>query len=60
MGKDGTEGVRMLKHNNCHCLIQDQASSVVWGMPGSVHKAGLADEIVSLNELSDKITQLVL
>lgn len=60
MGRDGTEGIKMLKRNNCHCIVQDEASSVVWGMPGSVVEAGLADEILPLSQLSNKITQLVL
>lgn len=60
MGCDGTEGVRMLKRNNCKCLVQDEESSVVWGMPGSVFKAGLADEVVPLNQLGNRINQLAL
>jgi len=59
MGHDGTEGVRSLKRKGGICLIQDQESSVVWGMPGSVYEAGLADEIVPLSRLSQRITQLV-
>ncbi|MSP26866.1 MAG: chemotaxis protein CheB [Methylococcales bacterium] len=60
MGRDGTEGVRMLKRNGAKCLIQDEASSVVWGMPGSVHEAGLADEIVTLDQLSARMATLIL
>lgn len=59
MGRDGTEGVRLLKQNGAKCLIQDQESSVVWGMPGSIYEAGLADEIVPLTSLSHRIIQLV-
>jgi two-component system chemotaxis response regulator CheB len=60
MGRDGTEGVRLLKQKGARCLIQDLESSVVWGMPGSVYEAGLADEVISLNQLSYRIKQLVL
>lgn len=60
MGHDGVEGVRMLKRNGSKCLVQDQDSSVVWGMPGSVFDAGLADEVVSLDQLSSRINHLVL
>lgn len=60
MGRDGTEGVRLLKRGACVCLIQDEASSVVWGMPGSVYEAGLADEVVSLDRLGARIVQLAL
>lgn len=59
MGKDGTEGVRALKQKRCWCVIQDKASSVVWGMPSSVYEAGLADEIVPLSQLSHRISELV-
>lgn len=57
MGRDGTEGVRRLKHRTrtCRCLIQDEMSSVVWGMPGSVFEAGLADEVLPLDLLSARI-----
>lgn len=60
MGRDGTEGVRMLKRGACRCLIQDEDSSVVWGMPGSVYEAGLADEIVPLDRLGARIAELAL
>jgi two-component system chemotaxis response regulator CheB len=59
MGRDGTEGIRALKRRkNNFCLIQDQSSSVVWGMPGSIHEAHLADEIVSLEEMGQRIMAL--
>lgn len=60
MGKDGTDGVRMLKRKGNICLIQDEASSVVWGMPGSVYRAGLADEVLPLYKLGERITELAL
>ncbi len=60
MGRDGTDGVRLLKRNGAKCIIQDEASSIVWGMPGSVYQAGLADEVVPLSQLSARIAALVL
>jgi two-component system chemotaxis response regulator CheB len=60
MGRDGTDGVRMLKRKGALCLIQDEASSVVWGMPGSIYESGLADEVIPLNQLSARICTLVL
>ena len=59
MGRDGTEGVRALKQKGCWCVVQDKASSVVWGMPSSVYEAGLADEVVPLSQLSNRISELV-
>lgn len=60
MGRDGTDGVRMLKRNGAKCIIQDEASSIVWGMAGSVYEAGLADEVVPLCQLGARIAALVL
>lgn len=59
MGRDGTEGVRVLKSKrNNFCLVQDQSSSVVWGMPGSVFNANLADEVVPLELLGKRVMAL--
>jgi two-component system chemotaxis response regulator CheB len=51
MGADGTEGCRLVKEAGGVVLVQDEASSVVWGMPGSVWQAGLADNIHALTTL---------
>lgn len=51
MGKDGLEGCRAVKQNGGQILVQDESSSVVWGMPGAVANAGLADEIVALEQM---------
>jgi two-component system, chemotaxis family, protein-glutamate methylesterase/glutaminase len=59
MGKDGLDGVRHLKAKGASCIVQDQATSVVWGMPGAVAKAGLADEIVPLDQVAAAITHRV-
>ena len=48
MGQDGLRGVRVLREQGAHVIVQDEASSVVWGMPGFVARAGLADENVPL------------
>ena len=37
-------------------LAQDEASSVVWGMPGAVVQAGLADEVLPLDRIAGAIT----
>jgi len=58
MGRDGTQGVVELKKNGTYCLIQDEESSVVWGMPGSVYEADCADEILPLNQIGQRIIQL--
>ena len=39
-------------------LAQDEATSVVWGMPGAVVRSGLADEVLPLNRVAQRICQL--
>ena len=58
MGSDGTLGIRQLKESGALVLAQDEASSVVWGMPGRAVLAGLVDEIVPLGDLAKRIAAL--
>jgi two-component system chemotaxis response regulator CheB len=55
MGQDGVEGARAVRAAHGCVLVQDEASSVVWGMPGAVARAGLADAIVPLPQLSGEL-----
>ncbi len=55
MGEDGLRGVRVLKDRGATIVVQDEATSVVWGMPGSVARAGLADKILPLAALASEI-----
>jgi two-component system chemotaxis response regulator CheB len=48
MGYDGLRGVEVLKAHGAYVIAQDEASSVVWGMPGAVATAGLADAVLPL------------
>lgn len=52
MGKDGVIGARQLHDHGALIIAQDQESSAVWGMPGSVVKENLADIVLPLNELN--------
>jgi len=56
MGRDGAEGMLSMKQLGCYTVIQDEASSVVWGMPGEASALGAAEDTVHLN----KIAQLLL
>ena len=47
MGNDGTHGARLLSAARAKIIVQDQDSSVVWGMPGAVAREGLASSILS-------------
>jgi two-component system, chemotaxis family, protein-glutamate methylesterase/glutaminase len=46
MGNDGIHGARLLSQSNAKIIIQDEDSSVVWGMPGAVAREGLASSIL--------------
>jgi two-component system chemotaxis response regulator CheB len=59
MGKDGVEGARKIKQVGGRVFAQDQDSSVVWGMPSAVIKAGLADQVLPLAEVASAITDAV-
>jgi two-component system chemotaxis response regulator CheB len=48
MGQDGMRGCEILKASGAHVIAQDEETSVVWGMPGAVVRAGLADQVVPL------------
>lgn len=55
MGSDGRLGAGEIRAAGGTVLAQDQASSVVWGMPGAVTQAGYADEILPLDRIAESI-----
>lgn len=58
MGADGREGlVDLHNQRDIHIIAQDEASCVVYGMPKAVVETGIADEVVSLDKISDSITK---
>ena len=59
MGQDGLRGCEYIREAGGQVLIQDEASSVVWGMPGIVARAGLADKELPLNQLAGEIVRRV-
>lgn len=59
MGSDGTIGSGAIRKAGGAVIVQDQASSVVWGMPGSVVAAKLADRICPLNAVVPEILRRV-
>jgi two-component system chemotaxis response regulator CheB len=59
MGKDGTNGSALIHSAGGFIIAEDESSCVVWGMPRSVKEAGIADQIVPLNEVATTITRIV-
>ena len=59
MGADGLKGCEEVARQGGTIVAQDQATSVVWGMPGAVAHAGICREILPLNEISASIRSLV-
>ena len=55
MGQDGLIGVRQLKALGASILVQDAASSVVWGMPGAIVSANLADAVLPLTRIVPEV-----
>ncbi len=55
MGSDGMEGVRALKAKGGRALAQSDATCVVYGMPKAVVDAGLADEVVDIDDMGEAI-----
>jgi two-component system chemotaxis response regulator CheB len=59
MGQDGLQGCQQIRAAGGQVLVQDEASSVVWGMPGFVVRAGVADRVLPLDELGPEIINRV-
>ena len=57
MGHDGAAGARAIVDHGGAVLAQDQATSVVWGMPGAVAGAGLAERVLPLSEVGPEIVR---
>lgn len=55
MGEDGMRGCRTVHERGGRILVQDEATSVVWGMPGAVANAGLASAILPLPAIAEAI-----
>lgn len=60
MGHDGLDGARKIVEGGGTLMAQDESSSVVWGMPGSVAVAGLCSSVLPLEDLGSTVGQLIL
>ncbi len=59
MGHDGLEGTKQVRAAGGWSIAQDAVTSVVWGMPGAIVKAGLAHEVLPLSEIGPRIVEHV-
>ena len=59
MGRDGLRGSELLRAAGGCVLAQDRESSVVWGMPGFVTEAGLADAVLPVPQLAAELRRRV-
>jgi len=59
MGQDGLRGSERIREAGGQVLVQDEGTSVVWGMPGFVANAGLADKVLPLQQLGSEIVRRV-
>ncbi len=57
MGRDGADGMLALRRAGWHTIAQDEATSVVWGMPGAAHRAGAAVETLAIGAIGEAIVR---
>ena len=60
MGDDGARGLKEMHDAGARTIVQDEATSVVWGMPGSAVKLGAADCILPLRNIAGRVLELAL
>jgi len=58
MGSDGLRGAQAIVAAGGHIMAQDEATSVVWGMPGQVAHAGVCSAVLPLNDIAPRLTRL--
>ena len=59
MGQDGLRGCEYIREIGGQIIVQDEATSVVWGMPGYVAEAGFADAVLPLDMIGQEIIRRV-
>ena len=55
MGEDGARGLLAVLKAGGRTLVQDEASSVVWGMPGAAFRLGAAEAVVPLDRIAEEL-----
>jgi two-component system chemotaxis response regulator CheB len=59
MGSDGRDGAKIMKETGCPIWAQDKATCVIYGMPMSIAKAGLADAILPLQDFAPSLINAI-
>ena len=59
MGSDGAAGLKKLRDAGAHTLVQDENTSVVWGMPGAAVELGAAGSILPLGQIASKLVSML-
>ncbi|HEV7823464.1 MAG TPA: chemotaxis response regulator protein-glutamate methylesterase [Mycobacteriales bacterium] len=60
MGQDGKRGSESLREAGSRIVVQDEATSVVWGMPGAVAGAGLAEAVLPLDQIGSAVLERII
>ncbi|MEW6585644.1 MAG: chemotaxis protein CheB, partial [Nitrospirota bacterium] len=59
MGRDGADGMARLARTGAYTIAQDEASSVVYGMPRAAVEIGAAREILNIEKIGERMTELL-
>jgi two-component system chemotaxis response regulator CheB len=60
MGSDGLKGGQVLVQGGATLIAQDEASSVVWGMPGAVAQAGICSAVLPLGDIAQHVSKIAM
>jgi two-component system, chemotaxis family, protein-glutamate methylesterase/glutaminase len=59
MGKDGAQGLKDMLETGAYTIAQDEASSVVWGMPGAAVEIGASKDVLPLDRISERVMNVL-
>jgi len=59
MGRDGAEGLKVLRDRGCRTIVQDQATSAVYGMPKAAAELNAGGEILGLDKIARRLTNMI-